>query len=156
MMSSTLAEQASDYRRVEQAICYLHENFRAHPSLDEIAESVHLSKYHFQRVFSRWAGISPKKFLQYLTISHAKRLLSESRSILDVTYEVGLSSPGRLHDLLETLSSHRINIEDCYGIALEEGRQAAIVLDIERFPEAEAVLRSRGIPVLSDQELYSL
>ena len=64
--------------------------------------------------------------------------------------------PGRLHDLLETLSSNRINIEDCYGIALEEGRQAAIVLDIERFPEAEAVLRSRGIPVLSDQELYSL
>jgi len=65
-------------------------------------------------------------------------------------------SPGRLHELLETLSSNRINIEDCYGIALEEGRRAAIVMDIERFPEAEAVLKSRGITVLSDRELYSL
>jgi len=64
--------------------------------------------------------------------------------------------PGRLHELIETLSSNRINIEDCYGIALEEGKRAAIVLDIERFPAAEAVLRSKGIPVLSDQELYSL
>ena len=64
--------------------------------------------------------------------------------------------PGRLHDLLETLSSNRINIEDCYGIAFEEGKRAAIVLDIERFPEAEAVLESKGITVLSDQELYSL
>ncbi|MBN1838300.1 MAG: ACT domain-containing protein [Spirochaetales bacterium] len=64
--------------------------------------------------------------------------------------------PGRLHDMLATLSSHRINIEDCYGIALEEGRQAAIVLDVERFPEAEAVLAAGGIRVLSDRELYSL
>jgi hypothetical protein len=64
--------------------------------------------------------------------------------------------PGGLHGLLETLSSHRINIEDCYGIAFEEGRRAAIVLDIERFPEAEEVIRREGITVLSDEELYSL
>lgn len=88
-----------DYGIVEKAIRYIESLYREHPSLDEIADHVHLSKYHFQRVFTRWAGISPKKFLQYLTISHAKRLLVESKSVLDVTYEVGLSSPGRLHDL---------------------------------------------------------
>jgi AraC family transcriptional regulator of adaptative response/methylated-DNA-[protein]-cysteine methyltransferase len=88
-----------DYGVVEKAIRYIESSYREQPSLDEIADHVHLSKYHFQRVFSRWAGISPKKFLQYLTISHAKRLLGESKSVLDVTYEVGLSSPGRLHDL---------------------------------------------------------
>lgn len=89
----------SDYVIVEKAIRYIESYYRNQPNLDEIAGHVHLSKYHFQRLFTRWAGISPKKFLQYLTISHAKKLLVESRSILDVTYEVGLSSPGRLHDL---------------------------------------------------------
>ena len=64
--------------------------------------------------------------------------------------------PGGLHEMLETLSSNRINIEDCYGIAFEEGHRAAIVMDIERFPEAEAVLKKKGITVLSDDELYSL
>lgn len=64
--------------------------------------------------------------------------------------------PGRLHELLETLSSSRINIEDCYGIALEEGRRAAIVLDVERYPETEAVLKAKGVTLLSDEELYSL
>jgi hypothetical protein len=64
--------------------------------------------------------------------------------------------PGRLHEMLETLSSNRINIEDCYGIAFEEGHRAAIVMDIERFPEAEVVLREKGVTVLSDDELYSL
>jgi AraC family transcriptional regulator of adaptative response/methylated-DNA-[protein]-cysteine methyltransferase len=88
-----------DYDVVERAIKFIEESYTEQPSLDEIAEYVHLSKYHFQRVFSRWAGISPKKFMQYLTVSHAKKLLAESKSVLDVTYEVGLSSAGRLHDL---------------------------------------------------------
>lgn len=64
--------------------------------------------------------------------------------------------PGRLHELLETLSSKRINVEDCYGIAFEESKQAAIVMDIERFPEAQAALEAKGIRILSDEELYSL
>lgn len=68
----------------------------------EIAGNVGLSEYHFQRLFTRWAGISPKRFLQFLTIEYAKRLLEESRSLLDVTYEAGLSSPSRLHDLFVT------------------------------------------------------
>ena len=88
-----------DYSVVERAIRFIESSYTEQPNLDEIAEHVHMSKYHFQRIFTRWAGISPKKFVQYLTVSHAKRLLSESKSVLDATYEVGLSSPGRLHDL---------------------------------------------------------
>jgi hypothetical protein len=64
--------------------------------------------------------------------------------------------PGGLHEILQTLSSHQVNIEDCYGIAFEEGHRAAIVMDIERFPEAEAVLRDHGVTILSDEELYAL
>jgi AraC family transcriptional regulator of adaptative response/methylated-DNA-[protein]-cysteine methyltransferase len=105
MMTSTFAGQASDYRRVEQAIRYLHENFRAHPSLDEIAESVHLSKYHFQRLFKRWAGISPSQFLQFLTLEYAKQQLLASRSVMEVSLEAGLSGPGRLHDLFVTFEA---------------------------------------------------
>jgi AraC family transcriptional regulator of adaptative response/methylated-DNA-[protein]-cysteine methyltransferase len=88
-----------DYFVVEKAIRYIDLHYREQPDLDRMAEQVHLSKFHFQRVFSRWAGISPKKFLQFLTISHAKKMLEETRSILDVTYDLGLSSQSRLYDL---------------------------------------------------------
>lgn len=96
------AELSEDYGRIEAAIHYLEENFQAQPTLAEIAAHVGLSEYHFQRLFSRWAGTSPKRFLQFLTIQHAKQLLAESQSILDATYEAGLSSPSRLHDLFVT------------------------------------------------------
>ncbi len=88
-----------DYAVVEKAIRFIEENYGARPSLARIAESVNLSEFHFQRLFSRWVGISPKRFLQYLTKEYAKKLLDESRNILDATYDAGLSSPGRLHDL---------------------------------------------------------
>ncbi len=91
-----------DYARIEQVIYYLEKNAPRQPSLSEIAESVHLSEYHFQRLFTRWVGISPKRFLQFITKDHAKQLLSQSSSILDATLQVGLSSPGRLHDLFLT------------------------------------------------------
>jgi AraC family transcriptional regulator, regulatory protein of adaptative response / methylated-DNA-[protein]-cysteine methyltransferase len=87
-----------DYQRVEQAIHFIEEHYQRQPELREIAESVGLSEYHFQRVFTRWAGISPKRFLQFLTKENAKELLKRS-SVLEATYSVGLSSPGRLHDL---------------------------------------------------------
>ena len=87
------------YSRIEKAILFLEKNFREQPSLAEVSQSVNLSEYHFQRLFRHWAGISPKRFLQFLTAEYAKRLLEESRNVLDVTYEAGLSSPGRLHDL---------------------------------------------------------
>ncbi len=90
---------SDDYGRIEQAIQFLEDNYTSQPSLKEVADSVHLSEYHFQRLFTRWVGISPKRFLQYLTKEHAKALLARSQNVLEAAYESGLSSPGRLHDL---------------------------------------------------------
>ncbi len=94
-----------DYARIEKAILFLEENFRRQPSLGELAAHVGLSEYHFQRLFRRWAGISPKRFLQYLTAEYARELLREPRSTLEVAYEAGLSGPGRLHDLLVSVEA---------------------------------------------------
>ncbi len=88
-----------DYARIEKAILFLEENYHRQPELREVAQSVHLSEFHFQRLFRRWAGISPKRFIQFLTLEHAKKLLGSAHSVLDATYDAGLSSPGRLHDL---------------------------------------------------------
>ena len=90
---------ALDYNIVERAIDYIENHYEQQPSLADVAASVSLSEFHFQRLFSRWVGISPKRFLQYLTKEYAKKLLDESRNLLDVTFDTGLSSPGRLHDL---------------------------------------------------------
>ncbi|MGC1375874.1 MAG: bifunctional helix-turn-helix domain-containing protein/methylated-DNA--[protein]-cysteine S-methyltransferase [Anaerolineales bacterium] len=90
---------SEDYLRIEQAIQYLEAHYRRQPELGEIAEAIGLSEYHFQRLFTRWVGISPKRFLQFLTKEGAKELLKRSANVLDTTYSVGLSSPGRLHDL---------------------------------------------------------
>lgn len=92
-------QMSQDYLRIEQAIQYLEKHANTQPELNEIASAVGLSEYHFQRVFSRWAGISPKRFLQFLTKESAKLLLAKSENLLDTTYGVGLSSLGRLHDL---------------------------------------------------------
>ncbi|MBN2387324.1 MAG: methylated-DNA--[protein]-cysteine S-methyltransferase [Anaerolineales bacterium] len=92
-------QPSEDYRRVEQAILYLERNARRQPDLAEVAAHVGLSEYHFQRLFSRWAGISPKRFLQYLTKEYAKALLAQT-PVLETAHAAGLSSPGRLHDLL--------------------------------------------------------
>lgn len=103
VVSTTDFEQLSqDYRTVEKAIGYLEEHYQEQPDLKAAAESVHLSEYHFQRLFTRWVGISPKRFVQYLTKERAKRLLEESESVLETAYAAGLSGPGRLHDLLVT------------------------------------------------------
>ena len=95
----------TDYDRIEQAIQYLDERSREQPSLADVAAHVGLSESHFQRLFTRWAGISPKRFLQFQTVAHARALLAESRSLLDATYEAGLSSAGRLHDLFVTIDA---------------------------------------------------
>ena len=102
---NNLKQRSLDYLRIEKAISFLQSNYTRQPDLQEIARSVHLSEYHFQRLFTRWAGISPKKFLQYLTLEHAKRALKQSRSVLDATFDAGLSSPGRLHDLFVTIEA---------------------------------------------------
>jgi AraC family transcriptional regulator of adaptative response/methylated-DNA-[protein]-cysteine methyltransferase len=94
-----------NFNRIEEAIGYITSNFKKQPNLDEIAEKIHLSPYHFQRLFTDWAGVSPKKFLQYISIEHAKNILKDQQSSLfDAAFETGLSGTGRLHDLF-------INIE---------------------------------------------
>lgn len=89
-----------NYKRVEEAIHYIQQNFREQPNLDEIAEKIHVSPSHFQRLFTEWAGTSPKKFLQYISLEHAKKALADgSATLFDATFETGLSSTSRLHDL---------------------------------------------------------
>ena len=94
-----IATSASDYQLIAAAIAYLEANHRRQPSLEELAAYLAISPFHLQRLFKRWAGISPKRFVQFLTVEHAKQLLAESRTLLDAAYETGLSGPGRLHDL---------------------------------------------------------
>ncbi len=89
-----------DFNRIADAIGYIQDNFKQQPNLDEIAEKVHLSPFHFQRMFTEWAGVSPKKFLQYISIEHAKKLLKEEKATLSQTsHETGFSGTSRLHDL---------------------------------------------------------
>ena len=98
--------QASlDYARVAEAIRYLEDHFREQPTLDEIAASVHLSKYHFQRLFKRWAGVSPTQFMHYLTVDYAKERLAAAESVYETSLDAGLSSAGRLHDLFVTFEA---------------------------------------------------
>lgn len=97
--------RSEDYQRIEKAIVFLDENFRQQPSLSEVARRANLSEYHFQRLFRRWAGISPKRFMQFLTLEYAKKLLEGSPSLLDATYDAGLSSPSRLHDLFVSIEA---------------------------------------------------
>lgn len=101
-MTETLIDTTSDarhYRAIGTAIAHMVENWQDQPSLDELAGVAGLSPFHFQRLFTRWTGISPKRFLQFLTLDHAKRLLAENQSVLDTALDVGLSGPSRLHDL---------------------------------------------------------
>lgn len=92
-------QHTTDYARIEQAIHYLNEHFQEQPELNALAEHLGLSEYHLQRLFRRWAGISPKRFVQMLTAGYARERLSQSAGILDTAYAAGLSGPGRLHDL---------------------------------------------------------
>lgn len=92
------------YERVAEAIEYIQKNFKQQPSLDEIAAAVYLSPYHFQRLFTEWVGVSPKKFLQYISLEYAKSLLKNRHSnVLDVAHETGLSGSSRLHDLFVSI-----------------------------------------------------
>ncbi len=98
-------QHQTNYSRIATAINYINTNFRTQPSLEEIAEKVSLSPFHFQRLFTDWAGVSPKKFLQYTTVAYAKNMLKEnSATLFDTALEAGLSGTSRLHDLF-------INIE---------------------------------------------
>ncbi|MBO6783202.1 MAG: helix-turn-helix domain-containing protein, partial [Alphaproteobacteria bacterium] len=87
------------YALVGRLLSWLAANYRAQPGLDDIAREAGMSPYHVQRLFTRYVGVSPKKYVQYLTLDHAKQALHDSRSVLDAAFETGLSGPGRLHDL---------------------------------------------------------
>jgi len=89
-----------NYQRIAEAIDYIKTNFKEQPDLEKVAEQIHLSPFHFQRLFTEWAGVSPKKFLQFISVEHAKSLLKEKQATLfDAAFETGLSGTGRLHDL---------------------------------------------------------
>src|SRR5215469_7054997 len=93
---------SADYATVKRAIEFISKRYRDQPSIEAIAEHVGLSASHFQHVFKRWAGLTPKAFLQAITLERAREMLRDSASVLDTAYDVGLSGPSRLHDLFVT------------------------------------------------------
>jgi len=110
-----------NYHRIEDAINYIKLNFKDQPDLDQVAEKVHLSPFHFQRMFTDWAGISPKKFIQYLSLDYAKDILKNNQATLfDAAFETGLSGTGRLHDLF-------INIEGMTPAEYKNGGKALAI-----------------------------
>ena len=123
-MNLTMNENHINYKRIEQAILYLEKNFQHQPELEEVAEKVHLSPFHFQRIFTEWAGISPKRFLQYLTVDYLKNKLDRSKNLVTAAEDAGLSSQSRVYDLFTTLEAvtpqeykqHGAGIRIEYGI----------------------------------------
>ena len=99
------AAPSTDYERIARAIAYLQHHAAAQPDLATVARHVHLSEFHFQRLFLRWAGVSPKRFLQHLTLEDAKARIARRSSLMDAFAASGLSGPGRLHDLFVTLEA---------------------------------------------------
>lgn len=131
-----------NYSRIASAIKYIGENFREQPTLQEVAEHVHLSPFHFQRMFTDWAGTSPKSFLQYTSIAYAKKLLADNAATLfDVAYETGLSGTGRLHDLF-------VKIEGMTPAEYRDGgRNLAITFSFGSSPFGDILVAStsRGV-----------
>ena len=145
MLKPDLTQLSEDYSRIEQAIRYIESNAQRQPTLNEVAAQIGLSEYHFQRLFTRWAGISPKRFLQFLTRENAKVLLARSTNLLDATYSAGLSSPGRLHDLFVQTEAVTPGEYKTRGAGVE------IVYGFHPSPFGECLLAltSRGICFLS-------
>jgi len=122
-MANTLTEQSGQYETIARAIDYILTDAQEQPSLSDIAAAVNLSEHHLQRVFSEWAGISPKRFLKFLTREHARQALRSSKDILTTSIETGLSSPGKLHDLMIScevmtpgeIKSHGLGLTITYG-----------------------------------------
>src|SRR5277367_4361092 len=101
-IAAPCAGAVDDYRVVRRAVAYISEHWRAQPEIEAIAHAAGVTPDELHHLFRRWAGLTPKAFLQALTLDHARRLLRESAGVLDAAYEVGLSGPGRLHDLFVT------------------------------------------------------
>lgn len=105
MNATSTSLHPEDYERIAQAIVFMRQNHLNQPNLVAIAQQVHLSESHFQRLFTQWAGISPKRFLQYLTVEYAKSRIAQTTSLLNLSLDAGLSSAGRLHDLFVNLEA---------------------------------------------------
>ncbi|MDX2205520.1 MAG: bifunctional helix-turn-helix domain-containing protein/methylated-DNA--[protein]-cysteine S-methyltransferase [Hyphomicrobiaceae bacterium] len=135
----------SDYALVRRAIHFLSEHWTDHPSLETLAEHLGLSPTHCQRLFKRWCGLSPKEFVQSITVDHARHLLSGSASVLDTAYEVGLSGAGRLHDLFV---SHEAMTPGDYK-RRGEGLEIAYGFHASPFGEALLMATDRGVAGLA-------
>lgn len=128
----------NDYQRIAEAIEFIHENFAAQPDLDAIAAHIHVSPFHFQKMFKEWAGVSPKKFLQYTSLQHAKSLLEQNYTVADAAFETGLSGTGRLHDLF-------VNIEGMTpGEYRNGGSSLTILYNIVQSPFGPLFVASTG------------
>ncbi|MCH5717999.1 helix-turn-helix domain-containing protein [Niabella hibiscisoli] len=115
-----------NFKRIAEAIDYIKANFKSQPNLDEVAKSIHVSPAHFQRLFTEWAGTSPKKFLQYISIEHAKKMLQQQQvSLFDAAFETGLSSTSRLHDLF-------VNIEGMTPAEYKNGERTCTFYTVLR------------------------
>lgn len=136
-----MLEQDTDYQQIAIAIAFMEKNYLAKPSLATVAQQIYLSEYHFQRLFTKWVGISPKRYLQNLTLEDAKAKMFTTGNLLDLTLEVGLSSPGRLHDLFITLEAITPGEYKNLGAGLE------IVYGIHDTPFGKALIATtvRGI-----------
>ena len=142
---NNLQQLSEDYARIAQAIRYIEDNANRQPDLTEVAAHIGLSEYHFQRLFTRWAGISPKRFLQFLTRENAKAWLARTTNLLDATYAAGLSSPGRLHDLFvqtEAVTPGEYKAKGA-GVAIAYG------FHLTPFGECLLALTERGICFLA-------
>jgi len=142
------AQDELNFNRIAEAIKYIRVNFKSQPSLQEIAEKVNLSPFHFQKLFSEWAGTSPKRFLQYVSIGHAKQLLKNNNSLFSTALETGLSGSSRLHDLF-------INIEGMTpGEYKNGGRNLSINYSFAQSPFGNILVAStsKGICHLSFYE----
>lgn len=115
-----MKKELINYYRIEKAIGYLTDNFKEQPDLDEIARKVYMSPFHFQRIFTDWVGISPKKFVQYLTLNYLRDKISETKNMIDAAELVGLSSQSRVHDLF-------VSIE---GVSPQQYKTAGMGLEI--------------------------
>src|SRR6185437_12642790 len=151
--ASTIAETATpltsdrsrDYALIRRAIAFLSETWTEQPSLDQLAAHLGLSPAHCQKLFKRWCGLSPKEFVQAITVDHARNLLGGSASVLDTAYEVGLSGGSRLHDLFV---SHEAMTPGDYK-RRGEGLEMAYGFHVSPFGDALLIATERGIAGLA-------